>query len=352
MSVQPYLDGKLFNLSGVLQKEFSHYPIDWPTAPFNASSKFPNPTVSEMNQMAWDALAKTNPSAPHVSVPTFLAELKDLPGMLKYLRGVPKDLRALYKSFTLVPLALKSWGQRVLYSIAQGHLTWRWGIKPMLSDLHKMINFCDAVERKYRQLDQLQQKRSIHTRVGMGSESLEDAPVNTIIHSDLDVWKATRITRYTSKKWISVQWNTTGLSQIPFDGESKLNLARRLAFGITGYEALATLWEVLPWSWFVDWFARIGTVIQANNNTLNLTHSKSCLMRTTTSETTFTLSQAGTWSTISSMPYAHQTRLQRWPIAPTLPFAPTTVPLVDPKKWSILASLYVLNPRRRTRLGL
>jgi hypothetical protein len=281
-----------------------------------------------------------------------LAELKDLPLLYKELRTVPDDLRRLYKAFTLTPLAIKTWGQTLLKRIASGHLSWRWAIKPMISDVTKMLDFCGAVNKRYHMLERLQSQGSIRMRASMGRSTFDDPAVDTIIHSDLDIWRAWRRTYYTSDMWVTVQWNTTGLSSLPFDGESKLALARRLVYGITGYEALATLWEILPWSWFVDWFVGIGKIIQANNNTLFLTHTKSCLMRTTTSETTFTLKQSGAWSTISSMPYARQTRLQRWPIAPTLPLAPVTLPLLDPGKWSILASLYVLRPERRKRKGL
>lgn len=352
--IQPYLDGEQFNpTTGVLLRAFYHYPIDWPTSPVATISKFPNPTLLERNQIAWQVLAKSNPSAPTVSLPTFLAELKDFPTLWKELRTIPNDIRRLYKAFSLVPMAIKTWGDTLIKRIASGHLSWRWAIKPLISDVSKMIDFCGAVNKRYRMLEDLQTKKSIRTRVSLGRSNFEDPQVNTIIHSDLDVWTSWRRTFYTSEMWATTQWNTTGLTSLPFDSESKLNLARRLTFGITGYEALATLWEILPWSWFVDWFAGIGTVLQANNNTLFLTHTKSCLMRRTTSETTFTQRTAGSgWAKISSQPYAQQTRLQRWPIAPTLPVAPTAIPLLDSGKWSILASLYVLSPGRRKRKGL
>jgi hypothetical protein len=347
-TVQPYLDGKMVNpLNGQLLREFNHYPIDWPTSPVATTSKFPNPTLLEQNNIAWQVLAKSNPSAAHVSLPSYYAELKDLPQLAKELRRTPDDIRRFWKAFTLVPLAIRHWGDSLLRRIATGHLSWRWAIKPMIGDLMKMIDFCGAVNKRFAQLDRLQQKGFIRSRVNLGRSSIEDAPVNTIIHSDLDTWKANRITKYTSEMWATVQWNTTGLSMIPFDGASKLNLARRLTYGITGYEALQTLWEIYPWSWLVDWFTGVGTVLQAHNNTLFLTHTKSCLMRRTTSKTRFELTQAGTWSQISGMPVAEQTRLQRWPIAPILPFAPTAMPLLDGGKWSILASLYVLGHGRR-----
>lgn len=349
--VQPYLNGKLIS-GGVLQKSFTNFPIDWPVTAENSTSAFPNPTVAELNALAWEAQSKANPSAPTVSVPTFLAELKDLPGLWKDLSTVTGDLRRLYKAFTLIPKAIRSWGDYLLKRIAQGHISWRWAIRPLISDVTQMLDFVSSVNKRLKMLQALQSKGKIRVRVNMGRSSVENPAVSTIIHSDLDVWTAWRQTKFTSEMWATIQYKVTGLSNLPKDDKALLNLARRLTYGITGYEALATLWEILPWSWLVDWFVGMGSVIQANNNTLFLARANQCLMRTTTSETSFTLKAAGSWSVISNMPYAQQIRKQRWLNAPTLPIAPTLLPVLDAGKWSILASLYVLNSRRRKRRGL
>lgn len=352
-TIKPVLNGESRDMSGTLLRAFYNHPIDLDIAVVATTSAFTNPTLLEQNAMAWSALAKSNPSAPTVSVPTFLAELKDFPTLWKEIRTIPSDLGRLYKSFQTIPRAIETWGRTLLKRVASGHLSWRWAIKPLISDLTKMFDFVDAVNKRYNMLEALSSRKSIRTRVAMGHDSHQSAKTTAILQSEVDVWTSDRQTTSTMKQWVTTQWNTTGLTRIPFDGESKLNLARQLVFGITGYEALATLWEVMPWSWFVDWFVGIGTIIQANNNTLFLVPSKSCLMRTTTSETVFTHKTGGSgWAKISSQPYAHQTRLQRWPISPTLPLAPTSLPLLDSSKWSILASLYVLSPGRRKRKGL
>jgi len=349
----PVLNGEQYTLLGgaqVLHKAFYDHPIDLDVAPvINPVNRFPTYTSLQRNDLTWKALAKSNPSAPTCSVPTFLAELKDIPGLWKDLKGVPSDLRRLYKSFSLVPAAIRNWGNDLLKQVAKGHITWRWAIRPMLSDLRKMIDFCANVDKTLRNLDTLSKKGSLRTRVSLGQESITEPNVSVFLHSNLDVWKANRTTTTTRKTWFCCRWNSTSLTRIPTNYDDRIAYARRLTYGITSYEALATLWEILPWSWFVDWFVGVGTVIQANNNTLNLTHTGSCIMATTRSETKWTVTQAGVWSTISGAPTASWTIKERWSSSPSLPLAPTSAPIVDLSKWSILASLYVLNRGRRKR---
>jgi len=349
----PVLNGQQFTLLGgaqVLNKAFYDYPIDLEISPVvNPVTRFPAFTALQRNSMTWSALAKSNPSAPTVSVPTFLAELKDIPGLIKDLRGVPNDLRRLWKSFALVPAAIRNWGNDLLRQVAKGHITWRWAIKPMLSDLRKMLDFCADVDKTMRKLGTLHEKGSLRTRVSLGHESTKEADVDVFLQSNLDVWKAKRMTRTTRDTWFCCRWITTGFTRIPTDYDERLALARRLTYGITSYEALATLWEILPWSWFVDWFAGVGTVIQACNNTLSLTPTGSCIMATTESETSWAITQSGTWSSISGSPFALWTIKERWSSSPSLPLAPTLAPVINASKWSILASLYVLNRGRRMR---
>jgi hypothetical protein len=221
----------------------------------------------------------------------------------------------------------------------------------------------------------------VRTRISLGSDSQQVVTPNVFLHSEGDTWKATRLENYTSKMWATCQWNTTGLTDIPalhnygvlrtyldpdvyhptnpnhpgvVDTPPELAFVNELLYGlnVNSLETLATLWEITPWSWLADWFFGFGTVIQSLNNALYLTCTKSCLMRTTTVKVTYQITTPGTWSIMSETPEFQQVRKQRWPIATTLPFAPTTWPLVSPKAWSILASLWVLDPKRRRRAGI
>lgn len=327
------LDGLLFNFTtGALLKEFKGFPVGHTPSPVSTLSKFPSPTLLEKNAYAWKTLARTNISNPHVNVPTFIAELRDVPSLIR------------------------DWGGGFLKQVAKAHLSWRWGIKPMINDILKMCQFTDAVLQRIRWMEHLSKKGSIRRQVRLGGESLQTHESDIILHSEGDVIKVRRTINFTSKLWSSVKWNMTEAAWAILKDVNRTNdmlsYARRLTFGVNTHGALSTLWEITPWSWFVDWFAGIGDVIAATNNSFPLTWSDCCLMRTTTSESNYSLQTPGVWAFPRGMPFQRQIRKERWLIAPTLPVIPSSLALVELSKWSILGSLVALNPKLQKRIGL
>jgi hypothetical protein len=283
-------------------------------------------------------------------LPSFLAELKDIGELREVFANIRDRVAQARMGLRYIPTAIRLWGQQLIKAAAEGHLAYRWAIRPLVSDLLKMTQFVQAMEARMKLLRDLEKNKSISRRMFVSSDSVTEPIVDTFLHSDLDVWKAKRYTTITQNTWSSVQWHTTGLSMLPTTDKERFYASIPLVLGLNGFGALAALWEIYPWSWFVDWFAGIGTAIAANNNTLFLTHSKSCVMRTSTSETTYQVSQKGSWSTISSMPYARQTRKERFVIVDPGFLAPAFLSIIDGRKWSILASLWVLDSGRRRRL--
>jgi hypothetical protein len=356
--VTPVLNGeKYVTIMGgvvVLDKAFYDHPIDLDPSPtVNPVNRIASPSAIERNNLAWSALAKSNPSAPTMSIPTYFAELKDIPGLIKDMRGAYSTLKEFYRFFIFTPAAIRSWGNDLLRLAAKGHISWRWAIRPMLSDLTAMLRFTESVTRTMQKLEKLATEGSLRTRVNLGSETVKDPEASVIIHSNLDIWRAQRTTTTTQNRWFVSRWIAPpSFAYAHYSPWAKELYASSITYGITTYEALATLWEILPWSWFVDWFAGIGTLIAANNNTLGLTNVGSCFMCTTESKTQWNISQRGAWSTLSGVPSNSWTVKERWSQGTTLPLAPTSAPVLDASKWSILASLYVLNRKRRLRARL
>jgi hypothetical protein len=136
---------------------------------------------------------------------------------------------------------------------------------------------------------------------------------------------------------------------IPDTFEQRRILAEKLTLGITSRGALQALWEVTPWSWFMDWFGGFGTILAATDNTIPMTWSEVCVMRKTRSESTFTVHDGAwqSWVSLSGPPVEIHERKERYLCAPVLPFIPSLQPLVSPKAWSILGSLAILKRFRR-----
>jgi hypothetical protein len=302
--------------------------------PPSTAIAFPTPSSATKASLAWKILAETNPSAPDVSIPAFIGEMKDLANL---------------------PLKVKDWGGSLLRKIALGHITWRWAIKPMISDLQKLIFFTEDTDRRFREIVNLSRGRKIRKRVSLGSSIAQTVSNNVLRHSENFLVSYRRTLTNSVKEWGSSQWRIADGSIIPrtlskADLAKMHDLATDINLGLTSHEALAAAWELCPWSWFVDWFVNVGDVIAATNNTLGLHWDSVCYMRTITSRYDYELTS--TWPsgyTISGIPYESEVVKERYVVSPTLSVSPSFRPLLAQKTWSILGSLAALRLEKPPR---
>jgi hypothetical protein len=323
---RPNLDGELWSGSNLIRKLVS-YPIDLVPAPPDPRSKFPVFDEIDRSSLAWDLLSRTNISQPHISVPTFVGELKDLPSLVR------------------------GWGSNLLSKIAKGHLTWRWAVRPMIGDIRKLLMFQAAVNRRCLDLSIMRVQRYVKRKASLDGQTITEGPVSVFAHTSSGFTaKYDRTRTFTSKVWGSVKWKLDPSVVLPELDSELYNYAWRLTFGITTHELLATLWELTPWSWFIDWFTGIGKIIAATNNTIKATWAELCIMRTSLCRETFVKTTGWpAWCTTDSDNTQTHERKERWPSTPLLPFIPSLRPLVSLKAWSILASLAALRGSRGLR---
>jgi len=334
----PVLDGRLLGGGGALLRELIAYPIDYHPSPSDPRESFPFLDEVDRSNVGWQLLAKTNVSLPHVDLPSFLAELPEFVSGVYAMR-----LRE-------IPKLVKEYGSNLMKAAAAGHLTWRWAIKPMVSDIRTMLNFMDAVERRERVLENLLVSKSVKRKAGLGNSHVDFPETEVFLHSSTGATiKAKRKVTHSSSMWGSVKWKLIGDGGIPTTEAGRRNAAYLQTLGITSRGALQALWEITPWSWFIDWFAGLGTILAATDNTIPMTWSENCVMRKSRSDTRFELLPGSwqDWCTISGMPVEIHERKERYLCAPILPFIPSLQPLVDLKAWSILGSLAALKSLRR-----
>jgi hypothetical protein len=272
----------------------------------------------EKSNKAWEILANTNPNVPAVSVPAFIGELKDLPSLVK------------------------DWGGDLLKQVAKGHLSWRWAVKPMMGDIRKMLDFTKQVNDRLEWLKRLRDGNGLKRRCSLGSSNSSDSfGASSPIHSNGFTVQARSRVHHSMRMWGTVQYKVAPGTSLPKSDRELYNLARRLTYGITSHELLAATWELLPWSWFVDWFVGVGDTIAALNNTVPLTWGRFCLMRRIAAKREFEITAKPAFITVNGMPAGERIRKERYVIAPVLPFS-LSLPLVDSGKWSVLASLAAL----------
>lgn len=293
--------------------------------PPNLWSGFPALTLTELSNLGWLALARTNPNQAHVSLPTFIAELRDLPSLVK------------------------DWGGSLLRKIAKGHISWRWAVKPMIGDVKKLATFVKAQNERIRWLKRLRDGKALKKRTSLGSGHTFLPWTGTTLHSSSGVVISGQKREYHSyKQWGTVQWKLDPSVVLPETDDELAKLAFRLVRGITTHGALATAWELTPWSWFADWFGGFGDIISATNNTVPVIHSDVCVMRTSVSRREYRITSTDAqWKTLAKgVNFEHRTRKERRIATPIFPFM-VNFPITDIGKWSILGSLAVLKGKRR-----
>jgi hypothetical protein len=340
----PTLSGRLLGGTGTLLREFTEYPIDYYPTPSDPRTSFPILDEVDRSNIGWDLLAKTNVSQAHVDVPSFIGEGLEGAFQLGWL-SLEQLNAGRSNPLSAIPELVRASVKRALVAAAAYHLTDRWLIRPFVRDVRSMLSFMEACEKRHKVLTNLIADKSVRRKAGLGNGSNIVLDDEVFLHSSNGaVIKARRIVTHTFTMWGSVKWKLVGDGGIPFLAPERKKFVGRLLAGLNRSGDLAALWELTPWSWFIDWFAGLGTVIQATNNTVQMTWSENCLMRRSRSDTRFELIDGSwqDWCTISGMPVEIHERKERYLCAPVLPFIPSWQPLVGTKAWSVLASLAVL----------
>ena len=357
----PGLDGvKVDPLSGNIVRIMSNFPLGYHLDSPDPRSAFPALTSIEKNNLSWSLLAKANPSAPDISVPTFIFELKDIPSLMKswyQIFATVPGRRRLLRRFAPTSEAQEYFARllaRTPELLASGHLTWRWAIRPFIKDLFTLISFIDVTQSRVRMLKKLQTDRSIRRRVAIRKDSRQII-TDRILHSEGILIRGTTTDLFTEELWGTVKYQLLNPPEIPLDhlllkDDAQIrSLATRLKYGITSFELLSATWELMPWSWLVDWFTGLGTVIAATNNTLGLFQKNACLMRHTMCHTRISINDSLSegWARPNQAYSTSYERKERFPASTVLPFAPSYLPLLTRKAGLILGSLYILKVRPR-----
>lgn len=351
----PIFNGTKY-VSGSPLKQFQNCPADYhPTEP-SPGSVFPPLSVAQQSQLAWESLAATNPNVSDVNLPSFWAELKDLPSLFQDW-GNKWLSKANWNSILSGINSMRG----ALSDAARAHLMYRWAIRPMLSDIWKLFQWQTSVSKRMEWLVALTTgDRVLKRRASIRNNTAQDAPTTVGLKSAGATISGRRTVQYFEKVWCSVYWkldtSKIDLSRVLpptfFEMDADWINVHRRSYGVTTYGALQALWEIMPWSWFVDWFLHVDTVMNATNNTIPVTHGDICVMRTTSaiaSVEPITTSPDYDWVQITGSHRQSEVRKQRLIVSPILPFAPSMMPVFTTGQWSILGSLGVL--RSGTSIG-
>lgn len=296
--------------------------------------------------------ARMNPNRPKMDLPVFLAELKDLPGMVKEIQSfaqtMPKVVELIRDTgfHLLAQLALHRAKRSPRYAakttaeaLGSGLLSYEFGWEPLLSDLWKLTGFQDAYNRKLKDLSHLYDNPAgMRRRLRLGEGSASLIQNNQTLNSGTFTVKGNVITETTSTMWCTQRF-------LPLGKPPSLDQRKRMAVkSLLGLNlSPSQLWAIMPWSWLIDWFSDVGNFLDANRGGIPISAGDVWVMRHDRSVVTRANLQfiPGYPTGIFSGGYGSalsetKTRTR----AAVTPF-PTSIPFLGPTQVSLLSSLSV-----------
>jgi hypothetical protein len=256
----------------------------------------------------------------------FLAELRDIPRLLQYFAHI----------------GFKAFRDKPIRSVSEAYLTWEYGVKAMMSDVVKALDFVNHTEKRFRELKNLQASKTGLRRIWTTwrDESL-GTPTNIVATG---LYAEANVVRYQvgtiRRKWVSTRW-IPQVDLSSFSDDELRHKANRIVFGTD--LSFATLWEAMPWSWLIDWFSNVGDIMSQTRNTIPVKHDGSCVMRKAIHrmKSAKLISGPGLHIAWCKPGYGQRIQLRRTPMV-FGPLPEFNLPFLNGRQLSILSALGVL----------
>jgi len=208
-----------------------------------------------------------------------LIELKDFHGMISHTKTVVSDLAKRGFSFSATRRTFGDFVSDLKKGpkyIADNYLNLSFGWLPFMQDFAAMLNYRENLLKKLAWLKSHNGK-SVRRRITLDSGGFSENIARTLnnissmapVLSDLNLYAAGNGTMslpikksYDNKIWYVAKYRY----YIPELADGKaINLRdhRRLAANLYGIAFdPSIIYKVIPWTWLLDWFGNIGTVLQ------------------------------------------------------------------------------------------
>lgn len=226
-----------------------------------------------------DLLVRTNPSRPGTVVPlTLLQDLLDIP-----------------KQLMDVGHSLLSPGSKVFSpkGASAQYLGWEFGWKPLLKDVEDLLGVGEEIAKRNRELQRLYTGRGLRRRVRLGTWTASEAS-NMAVVSDPGVIGKVDISKLTKvERWGVVRWKPTIVPKFHPSDADTLAKARHLVRGFTNLGTMKGAWDVLPWTWLLNWFTNVGKFAMQFSNEVPASPTSQCVM--TRTSTSIQLKQGSIW---------------------------------------------------------
>jgi hypothetical protein len=231
-------------------------------------SHLPDSDRPNDSTLAVSLMKATNPSKPTVDLPVSLLELRELPDLVK------------------------KQGERWFETLGSNNLKYHFGVKPIVSDFYKLLDFRNDFAKVSKILNDLK-GGSLLRKAALYNSSVSDEP-GTVYTSNSAPPAFTcyhTLTKIVTTRtvWGYVRWTPDPLkyNNGTYPPERIKYLARRIVLGST--VDFSTLWNALPWSWLADWYGNIGDWLEANRSVIPVTAGTPRVCSTVRTDLSFVL---------------------------------------------------------------
>jgi len=291
--------------------------------------------VPSISSVALTTLARSNPTRPQVSVPNFIYELKDLPGMIRDIGNLKRQLQNTRK---------KGIQQVTAKNSASHLLSYQMGWAPLIGDLRKLLDFQAHVDKSMRNLQGLYNNGGLQRRVRLPEWKATTHEVrfsSLFMESGIHTGIRCRSEAVsTIERWGTVRWYPAGLPDPRFSSKDMAGLARDIAFGVHR-PTIKQLWDAIPWTWLIGWFSNADDFMQAHSNTIPLTHSTPCVMTKIETRISYERADSQDWLKGGRGVVGYSTK-QRRTNSGSLS---ATIPFLNRRQLSILGALAIQRKR-------
>jgi len=252
------VDGGIINkpYTGFFSSYFNDYTMDYVQGLGYNMGHLGVDTMGSV-EAATRAAARTNPSRPSVDIPTELLQIHQLPDIIRQA------------------------GRNELARVGNANVAYQFGVAPIIRDVNQLGGMQSQIARRADELLKADRSGGIKRTVVVDANANQE-DILTFLQTDglfirepVHWWCGQTVKVHT-------RWTQDGSYAPLSQSNREYVLMRRALRALTGGTLDAsTAWELIPWSWLVDYFGNVGEYFSATRNIVGLTLSDVAVMRHT-----------------------------------------------------------------------
>lgn len=216
---------------------------------YRTEANFPHVPIGNPPSLvsaATSAAARTSPSRPYVDVMTDLLQLGEIVKLVQ------------------------TEGRSFIRHAARENIKFQFGVLPLVNDIRKLLNVEEQVKRRVLEIERLRGPKGLRRTVTIGKYTGEQTKNLTVQSLYRLINRTVKGTTVQVTK-AHVRWKPS-VSLAHLNGPRELRAqARRAVLGST--VDMSTIWELIPWSWLIDWGTNVGEYLKLHRNIIPATLS-------------------------------------------------------------------------------